>query len=108
MALLSTSYGGVNNMAKIYMSIDQLTGDGAYAKLNAPAFKKGPALFSEIKSDKAAALKANPAVSFWLKEALTNLENRDILDAVCDAKVLFDAMNERYTELTGRKFGVSK
>ncbi len=53
-------------------------------------------------------LKQNPAVSFWLKEALTKLENRDILDAVADAKILFDAMSERYTEVTGRVYGAKK
>lgn len=50
-------------------------------------------------------LKANPAVSYWLKGAIEALENRDILDAVADAKLLSDIMQARYTALTGRVYG---
>lgn len=55
-----------------------------------------------------AELKADPSVSYWLKNALDALESRDILDAVADAKLLSDIMQARYTAATGRVYGKAK
>ena len=45
------------------------------------------------------AILADPAVSYWLKDAIRALLNRDALDAACDAELLAKLFNARLGEL---------
>lgn len=44
-------------------------------------------------------LLADPAVSFWLKNAITDLLKRDSLDAAKDSKILYAVMKLRINEI---------
>lgn len=47
-----------------------------------------------------AAIMNSKAASFWLKDAVQQLENRDLLDALADAEMLLGMMKKRYAEAT--------
>lgn len=46
-------------------------------------------------------LLANPAVSYWLKQAIHDLNGRDPLDAARDAELLAILMRKRASEMEG-------
>jgi hypothetical protein len=46
-------------------------------------------------------IKANPCTSYWLREALTKLFQRDCLDAERDAELLHRVMQRNATEAVG-------
>jgi hypothetical protein len=45
---------------------------------------------------------ADPAASFWLKEALSSALNRDPVDAANDAEVLAQLLDRRCQEILSR------
>jgi hypothetical protein len=45
---------------------------------------------------------ADPAASFWLKEALSSALNRDSVDAANDAEVLAQLLDRRCQEILSR------
>lgn len=46
-------------------------------------------------------LKADKALSFWLKEQIEKISERDILDAINDAELLLGALAGRFKIMTG-------
>jgi hypothetical protein len=44
-------------------------------------------------------LMENPAVSYWLKTAITNTKERDIVDALNDAELLLAILNARFSNV---------
>ena len=51
-------------------------------------------------TDKVKMLLTDPSVSFWLKKALKENLDRDPVDAVGDARLLRDVLNERCKLIT--------
>ena len=45
----------------------------------------------------------DPAASYWLKEAVCQLNKRDPVDALRDVEVLLEVFKNRYYYVTGRK-----
>lgn len=43
----------------------------------------------------------DPSTSFWLKDAIKTLSNRDIVDAVNDAEILASLMKDRLNSIQG-------
>ena len=50
-----------------------------------------------------AELLESPHVSYWLKDAIRTLEARDPLDALQDARKLFNIQEARWNEIRGIK-----
>ena len=46
-------------------------------------------------------IQTHPAVSYWLKDALTALDQRDPVDALQDAEVLLALAEKRLNEMQG-------
>ncbi len=44
-------------------------------------------------------IKGDPSVSVWLKKAISELEQRDPVDAMNDAELLLHLMNLRFKEI---------
>ncbi len=45
----------------------------------------------------------DPSASYWLKDAIKGLVDRDPVDALADAEALRDAMRDNLTLITGRR-----
>ena len=48
-----------------------------------------------------AELVTDPCISYWLKDALQVLVNRDVVDAASDAAILNEVMQRRVKEVLG-------
>lgn len=48
------------------------------------------------------AVMTDPSVRTWVKDAITELDRRDPVDAADDAQLVADLMNQRCTELLNR------
>lgn len=47
-------------------------------------------------------LAKDPSVTFWLKDQVEKMEQRDVLDAYYDAKLLFQYCQLRWFEVSGK------
>ena len=52
--------------------------------------------------DKINRILTDPSASYWLKQAIKDMLNRDALDAVCDAECLAGLLKERLHEIQGK------
>jgi hypothetical protein len=46
----------------------------------------------------------DPSTSYWLKQQITKLQNRDVLDGLIDAEILVEVLKEK-AELISNKAG---
>lgn len=54
------------------------------------------------------AVMTDPSVRTWVKDAITELEKRDPVDAADDAQMVADLMNQRCTEMLNRDRNASE
>jgi hypothetical protein len=45
-------------------------------------------------------LLANPAISFWLKDQIRHINQRDVLDALRDAELWVELLQQRFNRQT--------